>query len=166
MTRDVISLTINDLSQFAKTLRSEIATPPSHLEMLGMVARAAGYRNYQHLRAAHTPSPKPDSKRVGRAARHFDDMGRLLQWPAKNAIQNLCLWPIWATLPPRTEMTERQISARIDGVCVLRDAAQIRRGMVEFGMVTRSLDGSAYKRVEQAPPPEALALIDRLHPST
>ena len=51
MTRDVISLQIDDLSHFARSLRAGLANPPSHLEMLGHIARAAGYRNYQHLRA-------------------------------------------------------------------------------------------------------------------
>ncbi|MCA9846290.1 MAG: DUF2087 domain-containing protein, partial [Dehalococcoidia bacterium] len=56
-------------------------------------------------------------------------------------------------------MTERQISAHIDTLTAFRDAAQIRRGMVEHRMVTRDLEGRAYLRLEQAPPPEARALI-------
>ncbi|MDU8911487.1 DUF2087 domain-containing protein [Aestuariicoccus sp. MJ-SS9] len=159
MTRDLVSLTIDDLSHFAKTLRAQLDAPPSHLQLLGMVARAAGYRNFQHLRAAQTPVPAFDRTRVSRALRHFDAEGRLLRWPSRNAMQNLCLWPIWAALPARETMTERQISARIDALTAFRDAAQIRRALVEFGMVTRNIDGSVYCRREQVPPPEALAVI-------
>lgn len=162
MTRDTISIEISDLTQFARSLRSqlpEIPEKPSHVEMLSLVARAAGYRNYQHLRARNTPTPKADGRRVARAAAHFDDAGQLLRWPGKTAIQGLCLWVIWAKLPARQSLTEREISQLIDAQTMFRDAAQIRRGMVEHGMVTRNLDGSAYLRVEQAPPPEARALM-------
>ncbi|APZ54342.1 DUF2087 domain-containing protein [Salipiger abyssi] len=159
MTRDVISLTIDDLSHFARSLRAGLASPPSHLEMLGQIARAAGYRNYQHLRASHAPAPQADRKRVERALRHFDGQGRLMRFPGRTRMQWLCLWPLWARLPARHEMSERQISARIDALTGFRDAAQLRRSMVEAGLVTRTVDGAVYLRREQAPPPEARALI-------
>lgn len=159
MTRDVIPLQIDDLSHFARSLRAGLASPPSHLEMLGQIARAAGYRNYQHLRASIAPVPQVDRKRVERALRHFDGQGRLMRFPGRMQMQWLCLWPLWARLPARQEMSERQISARIDALTGFRDAAQLRRSMVEAGLVTRSLDGAVYLRREQAPPPEARALI-------
>ncbi|MCR8547346.1 DUF2087 domain-containing protein [Salipiger sp. P9] len=162
MTRDVISLHIDDLSQFARSLRAGLDHPPSHLEMLGQIARAAGYRNYQHLRAASTPAPKADGKRVERALRHFDGQGRLLRFPGRTQMQWLCLWPLWAHLPARQEMSEREISLRIDALSGFRDAAQLRRSMVEAGLLTRTADGSVYRRIEQAPPPEARALIAEL----
>lgn len=163
MSRDPISLTIPDVSGFTKALRSELSDPPSHQEALNMVARAAGYRNYQHL-LARQPSQKPsaDDAQVTRAARYFDAEGCFAHWPARTSVQRLCLWVIWASLPPREPMSERQISARIDAACAFRDAAQIRRAMVEHKMVTRERDGSNYQRIEQAPPPEAQALISRV----
>ncbi|MFD1344619.1 DUF2087 domain-containing protein, partial [Litorisediminicola beolgyonensis] len=67
-----------------------------------------------------------------------------------------------AVLPARETLSEREISARIDAATALGDAAQLRRGLIEHGLARRSRDGSAYTRIEQAPPPEALALLDAL----
>ncbi|MBV7392774.1 DUF2087 domain-containing protein [Mameliella sediminis] len=164
MSRDPIALTIPDLSAFAKALRSGMDSPPSHLEMLGLISRAAGYRNYQHLRArlTETPDEPVDEKSVARAARFFDPERRFIDWPGRTSIQGLCLWVIWAQLPPGQSWTERQISTALDALCTFRDAAQIRRSMIEHGLLRRDRDGSAYERVERKPPPEARALIARI----
>jgi len=159
MTRDVIPLSVPDISNFSKALRAQLADPPGHAEMLSIIARAAGFRNFQHLRAQVAPRPPVDEKLVARSLRCFDDQGRMAMWPARTQVQGLCLWAVWAGLPPREAMTERQISARIDTLTALRDAAQIRRSLVENRLVTRPLDGSAYTRVERAPTPEAAALL-------
>ena len=118
MPRDPVPLTIPDLSAFAKSLRAGMAQPPSHLQMLGLIAKAAGYRNYQHLLARHRamPTEPVDDRRVARALRQFAPDGRLNAWPGKTVIQGLCLWVIWARLPKATEMTERGISAHIDAL--------------------------------------------------
>ncbi|WP_353472296.1 DUF2087 domain-containing protein [Salipiger sp. H15] len=160
--REYIPLAIDDLSGFARALRAELDAPPSHQEMLGLIAKAAGYRNYQHLRAVVAPAPKADPKHVARALRHFDGQGLLLRFPGRTAMQALCLWPLWARIPPRQSFTERGISARIDALSAFRDAAQIRRSMVENRMLDRTADGAVYTRVETRPPAEALALIAAL----
>lgn len=162
-TQDTISLTITDLSRFAKTLRAGLSTPPGHLETLNLIARAAGYRNYQHLKArqAHQASAPVDDRQVARALRFFR-RGKFADWPAKTQVQKLCLWGLWAQLPAQVAYSEREVSDLIHDMCSFRDAAQIRRAMVEHKMLTRQKDGSNYQRVEQAPPPEALDLIRRL----
>ncbi|WP_136442267.1 DUF2087 domain-containing protein [Pacificoceanicola onchidii] len=163
MSKETLSLTIPDVTGFAKSLRAELSAPPSHVEMLGLIARSAGYRNWQHMRArlSDAPAAAPDLKQVDRAARHFDGEARFARWPGKTAVQRLCLWVLWAQLP-KEPLTERQISARIDALAAFRDAAQIRRALVEHGMVTRARDGSVYLRREQKPETEGLALIKRI----
>ncbi|WP_226621429.1 DUF2087 domain-containing protein [Alloyangia pacifica] len=160
--REAIPLAIDDLSQFARALRAGLETAPSHQQMLGLIAKAAGYRNYQHLRAQTEPAPRPDLRQVSRALRHFDGQGRLLRFPGRTAMQALCLWPLWARIPPRQSFTEREISARIDTLCAFRDAAQIRRTMVENRMLERTRDGAVYTRIETRPSADALALIAAL----
>lgn len=164
MSRDPIALTIPDVASFAKALRAGLEQPPSHTEMLGLIARASGFRNYQHLRARLTEAPVAvvDQQAVDRAARFFDHDGRFSAWPARTAVQSLCLWVIWAQLPPVETWGEREISARIHAVCTFRDAAQIRRSMLGLGLLRRDVDGSEYRRIEQKPPPEAVALISRV----
>ena len=63
MPREAIALSIPDLSDFARRLGRDLeaADPrPGHLSLLNMIARAAGFRNYQHLRggaARSLPTP-------------------------------------------------------------------------------------------------------------
>lgn len=159
MSKDVLRLTIEDLSQFSKTLRETLPGAPGQSEMLSHIARAAGYRNFQHLRSRLTPEPQADHKRVARALRYFAHDGRWAQWPLKRGIRELCLWVIWSRLPVREVLNEREISAVIDEETQFRDPAQIRRSLVEMGLLTRTVDGSAYERIEQPVPADAKALL-------
>ena len=160
MPRQPISLTIADISGFARALGSQVQDDAGHQTWLNRISRAAGYRNFQHLSATRKGAEPPaDTARVTRALRYFDDAGAFAHWPGKTGLQELCLWAVWARLPAERAMSEREISQIIDQVTSLGDAAQIRRSLVETGRVTRSLDGSDYRRIEQRPPPDARALI-------
>ncbi len=58
MPRDAIPLTIPDTAAFARALRNALAAEPAlpgHLAFLGHIARAAGWQNWQHLRASLPP---------------------------------------------------------------------------------------------------------------
>ncbi|SFI39093.1 DUF2087 domain-containing protein [Jannaschia pohangensis] len=169
MPRDAIPLLVEDVSLFARSLRSQLPDQTSHQTMLNAVARAAGYRNFQHLKAAHGWSegeaePMPDMARVRRAMARFDGEGRFTGWPVKRSLRTLCLWPIWARLDPKAVQTEQEISADIHALCTFRDAAGIRREMVGEGMLTRTLDGSEYRRVNRKPDPTQRALIRAVLP--
>ncbi|MGL5010379.1 MAG: DUF2087 domain-containing protein, partial [Paracoccaceae bacterium] len=126
--------------------------------------------NYQHLRAAALAearlggpaAPMAEMVRVAETLRHFDASGVLVRWPARTAVQKLAIWGLWARLPARVAMTEREISAALNALHGFGDAAILRRTMVEVGMVTRTVGGTAYMRVEMQPPPEGRALIARL----
>jgi hypothetical protein len=162
--RQPISMTIADVSGFARALRHEApGAEAGHQSWLNHIARAAGFRNYQHLSAARKGAEPPaDPAKVARALRWFDAEGRFARWPSKQSVRELCLWAVWARLPPGEEWDERAISARIDDLTALKDAAQIRRSFVEMGLFTRNIDGTGYARVERRPPPEARALIAAL----
>jgi hypothetical protein len=157
-------MTIPDVSAFARALRSQVqADGEGHQTWLNRVARAAGFRNYQHLSAIRKDAEPPaDRARVTRALRWFDDRGRLARWPSRRGVRGLCLWAVWARVPPATEWDEREISALIDGMTTLKDAAQIRRSLFELGLLARNRDGTGYRRIERRPPPEARALIAEL----
>jgi Uncharacterized protein conserved in bacteria (DUF2087). len=169
-----IPLRTPDLSGFARALSKQLATreaPPSHLELLNMLARAAGFRNHQHLRAAHAAQSRLDSlpevetvdfRQVERALACFDAGARLTRWPARRHLQILCLWALWSRLPAEQALDEPQINRLIDALHLFGDRALIRRDMVGLGLLLRGDDGRGYRRVEQRPPPEARALIRRL----
>lgn len=174
MTRDTFAFTAPDLSAFARALSRSLAAEaakPGHQQMLNHIARAAGYRNYQHFRAQAAAATRLDTPAraeqvdhavVERAARHFDAAGQLVRWPSKPALQGLCLWALWARLPPDTGWTERRISALLTGWHGFGDPAILRREMVSQGMVSRTPDCTSYRRIERRPPPEARALIRHL----
>jgi len=171
MTRPTISLPIADLSAYARALVKELGQAPSHLTLLNKLAKAAGFRNFQHLRASQkaalTLAPVaeslPDLTRVRAALRHFDDAGKMTTWPARTAIQHLCLWALWSRLP-KDLMTERQISQTLTQHHHFGDPAILRRTLCELHLVARTPDVSTYRRLEHPPPPEARTLITALQP--
>lgn len=163
MPRDIHTVTIPDISTFTKTLRASLHGEkgvPSHAKMLSLVAKAAGYANYQHLKAT-TPliqEPRP-KKRFERALRAFDATGVMTRWPNQTHVQGLCLWVFWARLPAKTDMTENDVNAVLQAGSSFGDHALLRRSLIDHRLVTRSTDGRIYRRIEQPPPPEAAQLI-------
>lgn len=168
MTRPAFPFQVEDISQLARSLHQQLAetnAAPSHLALMNMLARGAGYKNFQHFRQAATPQTAlapPDMKRVDQALRYFDRQGRLAQWPGKTWAQHLCLWGLWAHLPKDVSLTEREISAELNQWHVFADAAILRRTLWEMKLVSRSLDGRDYRRIAKEPPAEARALLRSL----
>ena len=173
MSKTAIPFSADDVSGLAKALRAQLLareTVPGHLELLNMLARASGRRNFQHLRAEamETPPPAPatsaaplDQKRVERVERCFAQ-GRLTRWPSRREDQVLALWGVWSKLPAGRSFDERQVSAFIAGLHDFGDHALLRRELVISRLMDRTTDGAVYRRVERRPPPEAAGLIARL----
>jgi hypothetical protein len=184
MSRIPIAFQSADISALARSLKEQLTAlgeVPSHVALLNMLAKAAGYRNFQHLKAAAETAPAPvaalletpagppvplptpvDRQRVDRVAGHFGDTGRLLRWPSKTNHQELCVWVLWSRLPATMVMHEREISAWLNERHDFADAALLRRTMVTMGLVTRTQDGREYRRVEQTPPAELAPLLAKL----
>lgn len=175
MSRVALSLQIPDLSGFAKSVREQLGKlpePPGHVEMLNLLCRSAGFRNYQHCKGVmeaqqrlQVPPPvvaPVDHALVERAVRLFDEQGRLLRWPTSAALQDLCLWVLWSRLASRETFTEKQISELIKRWHAFGDHALLRRALIGWRLVQRKQDGSEYRRIEQKPPAELRALLARL----
>lgn len=170
MSKPKIPLVAEDISAFSRSLSRQLSeeTAPSHLTLMNMVARAAGFRNFQHLRAAHkagerlatpTPPEPTDHRLVEKAQHQFDAEGRLVNWPSRRKIQDLCLWALWARFPSEKLMHEREVNAILRAWHLFEDPALLRRSMFSKQLLTRERDGSDYQRLEQRPPAEARALI-------
>jgi len=177
MSRLALPLEVADLSAFARALRDQLDKlehKPSHVDLLNMLCRAAGFRNYQHFRAdaaarqrlasPQEVKPAPDHQLVEKVARHFDAEGRLLRWPSKTPHLKLCLWALWARIPSDRVLTEREISDLLNRWHVFGDPAVLRRALFEDGLVDRTQDGRRYRRIEQKPPVELGALLARVTP--
>lgn len=177
MSRLPLPYAVGDISALARSLKNELADrdhTPGHVDLLNMLARAVGCRNFQHFRAQQAardrldapppPVDQVDYLRVRRIARHYDDAGSMLRWPSKFSERQTCLWVLWSRLPARQVLTERQINAILQAHHRFGDHALLRRELVDNGHVTRTADGSQYRRVERQPSAEALALIRHLAP--
>ncbi|SFI61056.1 DUF2087 domain-containing protein [Celeribacter neptunius] len=167
MTREIISLTLPDVSAFARALKTDLASDlgdqtPGHQTILNAVARAGGYRNFQHLKATQVgiePVAPVEGRALSRVLARFTQDGLLDSWSTKRKIRQLCLWALWAQVPPRKNFTEREISDLFDTMTRFRDPAQIRRSLAEDGLLSRNRDGSVYTRVEARPDATAQAII-------
>ncbi len=165
MSQDVTTLYVADVSAFTKALRkslSEADVLPGHAAMLAMVAKAAGYRNHQHLKADQPKITELDELALKRALRVFDEQGRMIRWPKWTKVQGLCLWPFWARMPAHQDMTEKEVNEILKPGLTFGDHVLLRRSLIDHKLATRTIDGRTYRRIEQRPTQEALALMDRL----
>ena len=176
MSRELIPFSAGDISALARSLREQLSQldhTPGHVEMLNLLARSVGHRNFQSLRAdaaarqrleqaASTVSAPVDHKRVERALRCFDADRRLTSWPARTNLQELCLWVLWSALAPRTPFTELELNGWLRARHTFADHALLRREMCDRRLVSRTADGREYRRVEQRPPADAAELIHLL----
>lgn len=178
MPRTIFPMAVSDMSAFAKSLRDQIDRldhKPTHVEMLNLLSRAAGFRNYQHFRATadsadpvemiHTtaePEPQANERRVMHTLRVFDRDGRIIRWPGKRSQQELCLWFLWSKIPGGRMFSEREISESLNELHLFEDAALLRRDLFDLGLVTRNRDGSDYRRIEKKPPPELGLLLRKV----
>ncbi len=172
MPKPPLPLRAENLTKFVRALSRQLGeASPSHLTLMNMAARAAGYQNIQHMRSAHAAAqrlsraaddPPPDARTVERALHQFDAMGRLNRWPSKRSVQTLALWALWATLPADRSMQEREINDRLAREHLFDDPATLRRTMISCELLSRRRDGTDYRRIEQEPSAEAKALISAL----
>jgi hypothetical protein len=173
MSKEEYAFHAADISALARSLRTQLAGhagQPGHVEMLHMLARAAGYRNFQHFRAQQAarrhlerepaaPPPTVDFVKLGKLARYFAPGGPLLRWPSKFSHQEPCLWVLWSRLPARRNLAEPEVNALLIEQHSFGDHVLLRREMVNYGMVGRTTDCRTYWRVERELPPEAVALM-------
>ena len=167
-----------DISTFAKSLARELKQtheqaqrPPGHVELLNMLARAAGYRNYQSLRARPAPAasvpvprmaPPALTDTAAKALRQFDADGRLTRWPIKFSVQRLMLWGLWMHFDARRRYTEREVNEVLNAWHLFGDHCTLRRELVEMKMLARKDGGTDYRKLPRRPDAEAMALMRAL----
>lgn len=174
MSRTTHAYAAPDLSALAKNLKRELearADMPGHVELLNILTRAVGYRNYQHFKASRGAEERlanppvavseavVDYRRVELTARCFAGTDILVRWPGKFNQQQLALWVLWCFLPAGEEAPEKAVNAVLMRHNGFGDHVLIRRELVNMGLMTRTPDCRLYRRVEKRPPPEARELI-------
>jgi hypothetical protein len=175
MPREALSFVVPDLSAFARSLsralaeRSE-AKPPGHVELLNLIARAAGHRNLQSLRASlevpaapladEDRSPAlPLSVNARKALRQFDSRDRLVRLPTKFSVLRLALWVLWTRFDSHRVYSENEVNVVLKAANLFDDHATLRRELVEQRLLTRKSDCSEYRKLPARPDEEARALL-------
>ena len=175
MTREAIPFATPDLSAFARSLGRALAeredsSPPGHVELLNLIARAAGHRNLQALRASLVAPeaplaeedrlpPPPLSDNARRALKQFDSRGRLVRWPAKYSIQKLALWLLWTRFDSRRVYSEKEVNAVLVAANTFDDHVTLRRELVDHRLLERKSDCSEYRKLPARPDTETQAML-------
>lgn len=182
MPRETVPLHADDISSFARALARQLndairshQEPPGHVELLNMLARAAGYRNFQSLRVrppatnAERAAPPPTERApialtdtAAKALRQYDDWGRLKRWPIKYSVQRLMLWGLWMRFDARRKYTEREVNEVLNAWHLFGDHCTLRRELVNMRLLERKSDGSEYRKVPARPDAETMALLRAL----
>jgi hypothetical protein len=178
--RERTPLVAADLSAFAKALRTQLAERldsgaglPGHVEMLNLLARAAGHRNVQALKAAavratpaaapvhrwHGPKDPALSPSADRTLRSFDAQGRLLRWPTKRAEQVLALWCLWMAFDGKRRYSEREVNEVLNAHHAFGDHCLLRRELVVMELLARTAGGEQYRKLAARPSEETAALL-------
>jgi hypothetical protein len=179
MTRELTPLIASDLSTFAKNVRAQLAALidggaglPGHVEMLNLLARAAGHRNVQALQAAvkktppaalahrwHGPKNPALTPAADRVLRLFDEQGRLTRWPAKRHEQVLALWCLWMPFDGKRRYTEREVNEVLNARHSFGDHCLLRRELVVQQLLARTPGGEQYRKLVARPDEETAALL-------
>lgn len=192
MPRTLTPLMAPDLSSFTRALGRALAArppgdaPPGHVELMNMVARAAGHRNVQALKAAQRPAaapvaapvppvpPLPTSRptplasstipatlnaHARKALQQFDPQGRLQRWPTKYSVQTLVMWVLWTQFEARRSYTEAEVNAILRPLQTYGDHVTLRRELVNHRLLARKSDCSDYRKLPARPDADTRALI-------
>ncbi len=178
--RERTPLVAADLSAFAKALRTQLAARldsgaglPGHVEMLNLLARAAGHRNVQALKAAaksaasaapaphrwHGPKHPALTAAADRTLRVFDAQARLLRWPTKRAEQVLALWCLWMAFDGKRRYSEREVNEVLNAHHAFGDHCLLRRELVVQELLARTPGGEQYRKLAARPDEETAALL-------
>jgi hypothetical protein len=175
MSREIVPFVVPDLSAFTRALGRALAEradakPPTHVELMNLIARAAGHRNVQALRATppvpaaplaveDRPQPLPLSANARKALHQFDSRGRLVRWPTKFSVQRLALWVLWARFDSNRVYTEKEVNAVLKAANTFEDHVILRRELVDHRLLARRSDCSEYRKLPARPDPEARAIL-------
>ncbi|MCH7342233.1 DUF2087 domain-containing protein [Pelomonas sp. CA6] len=189
MARQPTPLLVADLSVFARRLARALAehaaqdlAPAGHVQLQNLIARAAGFRNLQALKAAAPPAlPRlcepdatvaPDggheapasavaalSDNARRTLKQFDAQGRLLRWPTKYTVQRMAMWVLWTRFDAKRTYTEAEVNAVLRAANGFGDHVTLRRELINHRLMTRASDCSAYRKLPARPDDEVRALL-------
>lgn len=187
MPRTALPLALPDVAAFARSLGRHLherhrdkLEPPSHVELLNLIAQASGHRNFQAFKAAPPPpsasreSPEPPaiepeeaalepppalSENARKALGHFDRRGRLMRWPVKFSVQRLVMWALWTRFEAKRVYTEAEVNAVLKAANLFFDHVTLRRELINHRLMERKSDCSEYRKLPARPDDETRAML-------
>ncbi len=174
MTRTALPLALPDVAAFARSLGRSLVErhptkpePPGHVELLNLIARAAGHRNFQSLKVAPPLAPSQSSAaapaaltdNARKALGQFDSKGRLMRWPVKYSVQQLVMWVLWTHFDAKRIYTESEVNAVLKAANLFFDHATLRRELIDHRLMSRKSDCSEYRKLPARPDDETRALL-------
>lgn len=183
MTRASYAFATPDVSAFARalgrSLKERHATkpqPPGHVELLNLIAKAAGFRNTQAMRAtipapallptdllptpaATDAAPAKLSDNARKTLNQFDDSGRLIRWPVKYSVQTLAMWTMWTRFEAKRSYTEKEVNAILKTANTFGDHATLRRELINHKLMSRQSDCTDYRKLPARPDEETRTLL-------
>lgn len=184
MTRLLVPFSTPDVSAFTKTLKSFLderhaagKPPPSHVELLNLLARAVGLRNFATLKktalTVSSSGAAPPTKEISvdsvasgpaslasmsatvrKALIQFDDAGRLVRLPNKLSVQQMTMWALWTKFMANRKYTEKEVNAITNAFHTFGDQATLRRELVNMKLLGRKSDCSEYWKEPHRPTEE------------
>ena len=178
MPRQTVFLELHDSAGFTRALGSALRErharkplPPSHVELLNLVARAAGHRNFQALKA-HAAQPPvllkkqppeglaaPLSLNAKKALQSFDSQGVLTRWPVKFSVQKLAIWALWTLFDGKRSYTEREVNTILKAANGFGDHVTLRRELINHRLMSRTSDCREYRKLPARPDEETRQLL-------
>lgn len=169
MTRTLVPFARPDVSSLAKSLKHLLderhaagKAPPSHVELLNLLARVGGLRNFATLKAGAGPATKavePLGATARKALLQFDAERKLVRLPNKYSVQRMVMWPLWTQFAARRDYTEKEVSAILNAQHTFGDPATLRRELVNMKLLGRESDCSRYWKLPARPDPETRAFL-------
>jgi hypothetical protein len=171
MPRIAVPYVAADIASVARTLKSALderhaagRPPPSHVELLNLLSRAGGVRNYQALKAAPPrveagPAAGELSATARKCLLQFDEAGRLVRLPNKFSVQRMAMWVLWTRFAPRRDYTEKEVNAILNSQHTFGDPATLRRELVNMQLLGRESDCSRYWKEAQRPDADTRAFL-------
>jgi hypothetical protein len=182
MTRLSVPLATPDIAALAKTLKGFLherhaagKPPPGHVELLNLLARSAGLRNFATLKAASLAASAQGSAAAAavlaglaaakgaaidlgtlsptarKALMQFDEAHRLVRLPNKLSVQQMTMWALWTQFAARRSYTEKEVNAILNAHHVFGDPATLRRELVNMKLLGRLSDCSKYWKEARRP---------------
>jgi len=183
MTKETFPLHIADVSAFARSLGVALKerhaarpAPPGQVELLNLIARAQGQRNWPALRQALRAAPAaaaraalhagaakvpavPLTDTARKALAQFDDQGRLMRWPVKFSVQRLVMWVLWTRFDAKRSYAESEVNVILRSANLFSDHVTLRRELVNHHLLSRKSDCSDYRKLPARPDDETRALL-------